>query len=478
MTQFTILWALLPLVLGFTSYLLPAIARWSSLITAIASTIYSLRCIFNPEAIEISLLDNFGVTLLADPLGGYFILTNALVTAAVTLYCWSSDRQAYFYTPMMILHGSINAVFIAADLITIYVGLEVISIAAFLLMADAQSDRSLWVGLRYLLVSNAAMLFYLMGAGLVYQSNQSFALDGIQNAPIEAIALLIAGLIVKGGIFVSGLWLPFTHSEVAAPVSALLSGSVIKAGVLPLVRFSLVFPAIAPILQWLSVATALLGVSLALFQTDTKRVLALSTLSQMGFILVNPMNAGLYALTHGLAKGTLFLMAGRLPSRDFRFLQQSSIALSCWIPIAIASLSVMGAPGLVGFGSKLITLKPLIDVQAIAMNIAAVGTVLIMSKFLFLPFEAQDESQELSLLSWSGIGLLLACLVMLVPSQMELYTWSNLQKAGLTLIAGWGLYWLGVRKLQFQFPNPLERLDHLLGMMSVALTILLWMALQ
>ncbi|NJN23537.1 MAG: hypothetical protein HC810_02940 [Acaryochloridaceae cyanobacterium RL_2_7] len=318
MTQFTIFWVLLPLVLGFTSYLLPAIARWSSLLTAIASTAYALRCILYPQAIEIQLLDSFGVTLLSDQLGGYFILTNALVTAAVTLYCWSSDRQAYFYTPMMILHGSINAVFIAADLITIYVGLEVISIAAFLLMVDAQSDRSLWVGLRYLLVSNAAMLFYLMGAGLVYQSNESFALAGIQNAPTEAIALLLVGLLAKGGIFVSGLWLPFTHGEVAAPVSALLSGSVIKAGVLPLVRFSLMFADIAPILQWLSVCTAILGVSLAIFQTDTKRVLALSTLSQMGFILINPLNAGIYALTHGVAKAALFLMAGQLPSRDFR----------------------------------------------------------------------------------------------------------------------------------------------------------------
>ena len=477
MTQFTILWALLPLVLGFTSYLLPAIARWSSILTAIASTTYALSCILNPQAIEIQLLDNFGVTLLSDQLGGYFILTNALVTAAVVLYCWTSDRKAYFYTPLMILHGSINAVFIAADLITIYVGLEVISIAAFLLMANAQSDRSLWVGLRYLLVSNAAMLFYLMGAGLVYQSNQSFALAGIQNAPTEAIALLVVGLLVKGGIFVSGLWLPFTHGEVAAPVSAMLSGSVIKAGILPLVRFSLVFPDIVPVLQWFCMGTAILGVTLAIFQTDTKRVLALSTLSQMGFILVNPINAGVYALTHGLAKATLFLMAGRLPSRDIRLLQQSPIAFSCWLPTAIASLSVMGSPGLVGFGSKLLTLKPLTGIPAIAMNVATVGTVLIMSKFLFLPFEFKED-KDTPLVTWFGLGLPLACLVMLVPSQMELYTWSNLQKALLTLAIGWGLYWVGGRKLQFQFPNPLERLEHLIGMMSVALTILFWMALQ
>ncbi|NJN24091.1 MAG: hypothetical protein HC810_06485 [Acaryochloridaceae cyanobacterium RL_2_7] len=77
-----------------------------------------------------------------------------------------------------------------------------------------------------------------------------------------------------------------------------------------------------------------------------------------------------------------------------------------------------------------------------------------------------------------GLGLLLAVLVMLVPFQLDLYTWSNLQKAGLTLLAGWGLYWLVGRKLQFKFANPLERIDHLIGMMSVALTVLFWMALR
>ena len=131
----------------------------------------------------------------------------------------------------MILHGCVNAVFVCADLISLYVALEVIGIAVFLLIAYPRTDRSIWIALRYLFVSNTAMLFYLLGAALVYQHSRSFAFTALQTAPMDAIALLFVGLLTKGGIFISGLWLPLTHSESETPVSALLSGVVVKSGI-------------------------------------------------------------------------------------------------------------------------------------------------------------------------------------------------------------------------------------------------------
>ncbi len=83
--------------------------------------------------------------------------------------------------------------------------LEVISIASFLLIAYPRTDKSIWVGLRYLFVSNVAMLFYLVGAALIYQAHHSFNYEGLRGSPPEAIALIFLGLLVKGGIFVSGL---------------------------------------------------------------------------------------------------------------------------------------------------------------------------------------------------------------------------------------------------------------------------------
>ncbi len=105
----------------------------------------------------------------------------------------------------IILHGSVNSAFACTDFISLYVALEVISIAAFLLIAYPRTDRLIWVGLRYLFTSNVAMLFYLVGAVLVYKATHSFAFAGLPKAPPEALALIFLGLLVKGGIFVSGL---------------------------------------------------------------------------------------------------------------------------------------------------------------------------------------------------------------------------------------------------------------------------------
>ncbi|NEP81255.1 MAG: cation:proton antiporter, partial [Okeania sp. SIO3B3] len=302
MTNITILWMALPFFTGFVIYLLPKLDRFLALGIALLSTNYALAIFLESSPLNIQLLDSFGVTLIIDQLSGFFIITNALVTIAVIFYCWSSEKTAFFYMQIVILHGSVNATFICADFMSVYVALEVIGIAAFLLIAYPRTDRSIWVGLRYLFVSNTAMLFYLVGAVIVYKANHSFSFMGLYNSSPEAIALIFLGLLSKGGIFVSGLWLPFTHSESQSPVSAMLSGVVVKAGVFPLVRCALMLEEIDPIVRFFGVSTALLGVGYAVFEKDTKRMLAFHTISQLGFVLAAPVVAGFYALTHGLVK--------------------------------------------------------------------------------------------------------------------------------------------------------------------------------
>ncbi|MGC9506317.1 cation:proton antiporter, partial [Baaleninema sp.] len=315
MTAIAIAWIALPFLVGFSIYLLPGLSRYLALGVSLVSLGYAMQQLVQPSPETFQLLDSFGVTLTIDPLSGFFILTNALVTLAVVLYCWHSDRPTFFFTQLILLHGSVNSAFICADFISLYVALEVIGIAAFLLIAYPRSDRSMWVGLRYLFVSNTAMLFYLIGTALVYQSNHSFAFSGLAQAPTEATALIFLGLLTKGGIFVSGLWLPLTHSESDTPVSAMLSGIAVKAGIFPLVRCALLIEEMDVLVRLFGVATAVLGVGYAVFEKDTKRMLAFHTVSQLGFVLAAPEVGGFYALTHGLVKSALFLIAGNLPSR-------------------------------------------------------------------------------------------------------------------------------------------------------------------
>lgn len=480
MNTITIVWIALPFLVGFSIYLLPKLNRFLALMVTLVSLGYGLNRIFDPSSLSLQLLDRFGVTLVADSLSGYFILTNALVTAAVILYCWPSNKTAFFYTQTLMLHGSINAIFICADFISVYVALEVISIAAFLLITYPRVDRSIWVGLRYLFVSNTAMLFYLIGAVLVYQANHSFAFAGLHQAPAEAIALICLGLLTKGGIFVSGLWLPLTHSEAETPVSALLSGIAVKAGVFPLVRCALMVEDIEPIIQLFSVGTAVLGVSYAIVENNTKRLLASSTISQLGFVLAAPAVAGFYALTHGLAKASLFLSAGNLPSRNLQDLRQRPIQLSIWLVLAIASLSISGFPLLAGFGAKVLTLKQLVPWQEFAMNIAALGTAIALAKFIFLPFTRQPESAPPKGITpgfWLAIILLLSGLVVANGLYPGGYTMTNLVKSLATIGIGWLAYVLIFQKFTLNLPQIPERFEHLIGMMSLMLTLLFWVVL-
>lgn len=460
--------------MGFLIYLVPKIDRYLALCVTIISAAYALQIFATQSPLQLQLLDNFGVTLIIDQLSSYFILTNALVTAAVVLYCWQSNKSAFFFAQTIILHGSLNAAFACADFVSLYVALEVSGIAAFLLISYPRSDRSIWVGLRYLFISNIAMLFYLVGAVLAYQTNHSFAFSALRGAPPEAVALIFMGLLVKGGVFVSGLWLPLTHSESETPVSAMLSGVVVKAGVYPLVRCSLMVEELDPIVRIFGVGAAFLGVFYAVFEKDTKRMLAWSTISQLGWILVAPAVGGFYALAHGLVKSALFLIAGNLPSRNIKELQQKPIDTPIWIALVIASLSISGFPFLVGFGAKVSTLKNLESWQAIAMNIAAVGTAIAFSRFLFLPRGAKNTTRPGF---WWSVILLLGALIATSTYYFEAYTIENMIKAVAIISIGALAYLVIFQRTVIKLPRVLEEFEHLIGFMTLVSILLFWMAL-
>ncbi|XZO04655.1 MAG: cation:proton antiporter [Microcoleus sp.] len=475
MNTLTIAWIGFPFFIGFIIYLMPKLDKYLALLGAIVSAAFAFQLFAMPSAVTLELLNNFSVTLLVDSLSGYFILTNALVTAAVVLYCWPTDKSAFFYAQILMVHGSLNAAFASTDFISLYVGLEVSGIAAFLLISYPRTDRSIWVALRYLFISNTAMLFYLIGAVLVYQASHSFSFAGLAKAPPEAIALIFMGLLVKGGVFVSGLWLPLTHSESETPVSALLSGIVVKAGVYPLVRCALMVDEVAPIVEIFGVGTALMGVFCAVLEKDSKRMLAFHTVSQLGFILAAPEVGGFYALAHGLVKSSLFLIAGSLPSRNLKELKQKPIELKIWIALVIASLSISGFPFLVGFGAKVLTMKSLLPWQAIAMNVAAVGTAISFAKFIFLPRGGQGEAKPGF---WAAVLLLLGGLMAANAFYVEAYTLENMLKAIATIAVGWLAYFLIFQRTAIKLPRILEEFDHLVGFMSLIPLILFWMALS
>ncbi|MEO0355143.1 MAG: cation:proton antiporter [Cyanobacteria bacterium P01_A01_bin.3] len=474
MNQIFNIWIFLPFLVGFGIYLIPKVDRLLALAVALSSVVVGLHTAVRTDALTLQLVDSFGVTLTLDSLSGFFILTNAIVTIAVVMYCWPSQKTVFFYMQTIILHGSVNAVFVCSDFISLYVALEVIGIATFLLITYARTDKSIWVGLRYLFISNTAMLFYLVGAILVYQTSHTFAFSGLRQAPTEAIALIFLGLLTKGGIFASGLWLPLTHAESDTPVSAMLSGAVVKAGIFPLVRFALMVEAIDPTVRLFGVGTALLGVGYAVFEKDTKRMLAFHTVSQLGFVLAAPEVGGFYALTHGLVKSALFLISGNLPSRNLKELKHTSIATPIWIALVIASFSISGFPLLAGFGAKVLTMKNLLPWQVIGMNLAALGTAISFAKFIFLP---RGGKGSIKAGFWAAMILLLGGLFAANVVYYEAYTLSNTVKPLATIALGWIAYLLVFQRSAVKLPRVVEQFDHLIGGMSLMLTMLFWVVL-
>lgn len=477
MNTMTVALIAFPFVAGFIIFILPKLDRALSLLTVLASAGYALSLVLGRSPLSLQLLDNFGVTLAIDSLSGYFILTNAFVTAAVIVYSWQSSKTAFFYAQLIILHGSLNAAFICTDFISLYVALEVSGIAAALLIAYPRSDRSIWVALRYLFVSNVALLFYLVGAVLVYKVHHSFAFAGLRGAPPEALALIFMGLLTKGGVFVSGLWLPLTHSESDTPVSAMLSGVVVKAGVYPLVRCALILEEIDPVIRIFGMTTAVLGVAYAVFEKDTKRMLAFHTISQLGFILAAPEVGGFYALTHGLVKSALFMLSGALPSRNFKELHDQPIDRSLWIALVIAGFSISGFPLLSGFGAKILTMKNLLPWQEMVMNGVAVGTAISFAKFIFLPHEQRPASESRRLGFWLAIVLLVGGLIGANIVYVEAYNMANMIKAIAIIAGGWLAYALVIHRTTLKLPRLFEQFEHLMGVMTLVTILLFWAAL-
>lgn len=465
MANFTVIFIFLPFLLGFIAYLLPKTDRFLATAASLLSIIFSGIVLISHQEYNLVLIGNFGVSLAVDNLSGYFILTNGLVTLAVVIYGWLKCKSPYFYTQLTILHGSVNSVFCCADFITLYVALEVIGIATFLLISYPRHNRSIWIGLRYLLLSNTVMLFYLVGAVLVFQSQGSFAFTALQNASVEAMALILLGLLTKGGIFLSGMWLPLTHAESESPVSATLSGIVVKTGIFPIIRCAQMVEELAPIVEIFSTGTVTLGVVLGMFCTDIKRVFAFSTISQLGYVLTGREGAGIYALAHGVAKAGLFLTSGSLATRQIGNIPP--ISFSNWLVLAVCSLSIMGLPGLVGFGAKDLVLAHLPQWQNWWLNLCSIGTVIILCPVLLIPFQSKTLEKE------SSPGLLLSTITVIASFLYpHAYKWDKIIKTVATITLGLGIYYLGWRRWQWQYDSPLEKLENLLSLLTIVAVLL------
>ncbi len=282
------------------------------------------------------------IALHADALSTLMLLLAAVVALAVSVYAtryFRSPRDAARFWPLwLLLVAALNALFLSADLFNLYVTLELLGLSAVALTALGGKRESIQAALRYLLVGLLGSMGYLAGVAILYtafgtldmqQVGQRIAVD-----PASEVALLLmtGGLLLKTALFPLHFWLPAAHSNAPAPVSAALSALVVKAGFYLVLRlWTEVFPAaISPqgamLIGFLGCAAIVWGSWQALQAERLKLLAAYSTVAQLGYLFVGLMllvitPAGparelvlgavvLMALTHGLAKSSLFLAIG------------------------------------------------------------------------------------------------------------------------------------------------------------------------
>jgi formate hydrogenlyase subunit 3/multisubunit Na+/H+ antiporter MnhD subunit len=322
-----------------------------------------------------------GIALQADALSALLLAMTALVAAAVSVYASgyfgrAEDRER-FWPLWMLAWTALNALFLAGDLFNLYVTLELLGLTAAALAALGGSRAALAAALRYLMVGLLGSMAYLAGVGLLYAAYGSLDLAtlsqalGPDPAAWTAMALMTAGLLLKTALFPLHFWLPPAHANAPAPVSAALSALVVKAGFYLVLRLwldlfaPLVTPAAAQMLGLLGAGAVLWGSWRALRAERLKLLAAYSTVAQLGYLFLffpllaalppGPMRDAAYgglvvlALTHGLAKGALFLAAGVIQQHAghdrIAELDGTAQALpATTFAIALAGVALIGLP--------------------------------------------------------------------------------------------------------------------------------------
>ncbi len=320
-----------------------------------------------------------GIALYLDGLAWSSSLVGLFVALCALAFAVGEGKHANgFYVAFLLLVFSMEGVILTGDLFNLFVSLEVLSIASYLLIAGDGEPRALLASFRYLALSSLGMAFFLVGVFLCYRATGTLSLRLLSEAAQAAammgrldlglgIACLAVGAGVKAAFLPFHLWLPPAHAVAPHAVSAVLSGVIIKVSFLVVWRLLRLFEAkeLQTLLLWIGAATALFGVGAAIAQTDGKRLLSFSSVSQIGFIVAAfgaGSTAGLGAsfshlISHSLFKSLLFLAVGTVihvtGEHDLRRLGGQARRLpGVFILFLAGALSIGGLPPFNGYVSK------------------------------------------------------------------------------------------------------------------------------
>ena len=363
-----------------------------------------------------------GIPFVVDGLAAGMIVLTAMVSVpcavhAATYLRGKDTANAWFWPLLWFMWTALNTIWISADLFNLYVGMELLGLAAVGLVALRGTPEALSAAMRYLLAALLGSLAYLLGVALLYGSYGSLALADLAvhaaagPTVMVAFALMAAGLALKTALFPLHAWLPPAHGGALTPVSALLSALVIKASFYILLRLWLALapdatpPGAATLLGLLGAAAVLWGSWMAWRQEQFKHLVAYSTVAQVGYLfLFFPLASGgaraaelaydgfiLMLFSHALAKAAMFLSAGNLilSSGGERVRDLAGISrgrLMSMVSFGIAAVSIMGLPPSGGFLAKWLYLQSALVAGQWGWIVVLVVGTLLSTMYIFRVF--------------------------------------------------------------------------------------------
>jgi len=399
------------------------------------------------------LIDNISL-----PIGLIIALVSAFSCLYSTKYMKNENGQAGYYANLLLFTSGMVGVIFSSNLLQFYLFWELMLIPSYFLIAFwGTPKRALTIGFKYFIFTHVGAVCMLLGILSIYAFTGTFSLvvlpEVCSNIPSNMMmfifVLLLIGFCVKMAIFPLHSWLPDAHAEAPAPVSAMLSGAMIKCGAYAMIRISLsLFSSTmlqtSDYLAIIGIVTIFYGGLMALAQTDIKRLLAYSSISQMGYIFfgigVSSQLGGLgvtgglfHIVNHAICKALLFMCAGAIlhqtGTRDIRKLgglagKMPVTAVSC----LIGALSLAGTPPLSGFWSEwmifeggIASLKVLLTLIAIVSSVITAGYYLWFIWRVFFG-EVPEDLENVKEASW----LLLIPIVALTAATVMLGIWPDL----------------------------------------------------
>ena len=358
-----------------------------------------------------------GIALVADRLSALLLATSASVTALVMLFSvgqgTAADRDddlpspapvSIYHPSFLVLSAGVSLAFEAGDLFNLFVGVEVLLAASYVLITLEGTRARAQAGTTYVVVALTGSFLLLAGVGAVYAATGTLAmadlpgrlaaLDPSLALALEAVLLVAFG--IKAAVFPLSAWLPDSYPSALAPVTAIFAGLLTKVGVYALIRTrTLLFPApegaqdvVGRVLLVAALATMVVGALGALVQREMKRMVSFTLVSHIGYMLFGLAIGGTLALTgavfyavhHIVVQTALFLVVGLVTARTGTTSMRRLGGLASGAPwlgvlFLLPALNLAGIPPFSGFVGKVVLLRAGVDDGSPLAWVLVVGAV-------------------------------------------------------------------------------------------------------